>query len=431
MRKKSLVLVLLACITVCVNAQIKVFTGGNVSIGSSIAPPNGFKLQLIGNSVFSYSTSSIISSAFIRGINLYSTDTTPDYTWYGDTATGIFHPLGNNIGFTIGGNEKIRIDSSGNLGIGTSSPVAKLHVESSSGEAFRITQNYNAAGAVIDMTGVSANYNYAFLCKANSILTKAIVIQQDTTENFYVLGNGKTFIRGWDEAYDLYVNGSTYCTRSWEAADNDLITNVSTISNPVMKLKKLRGVHFDYNTEANPTINFGNPSSSFGVIAEEVDTVLPELVKVDSSGYKDVNYSGFIPILIEAIKVQQEQIAQLQNDLDNCCSKGKSNDNTGEGQKGDINNLTQNNSDYPLLYQNTPNPFNLKTEIKYYLPLDVIKSSIMIFDMQGSLLKTYTLTNRGSSSIEIYGGELKPGMYMYSLISDGKEIDTKKMILTE
>jgi len=55
----------------------------------------------------------------------------------------------------------------------------------------------------------------------------------------------------------------------------------------------------------------------------------------------------------------------------------------------------------------------------------------MIFDMQGSLLKTYTLTNRGSSSIEIYGGELKPGMYMYSLISDGKEIDTKKMILTE
>ena len=51
--------------------------------------------------------------------------------------------------------------------------------------------------------------------------------------------------------------------------------------------------------------------------------------------------------------------------------------------------------------------------------------------MQGTLLKTYTITERGKSSLSIFGGELKPGMYLYSLVADNKEVDTKKMILTE
>jgi hypothetical protein len=59
------------------------------------------------------------------------------------------------------------------------------------------------------------------------------------------------------------------------------------------------------------------------------------------------------------------------------------------------------------------------------------KASIMVFDMQGSLLKTYNSLSTGNGSLVIYGSELKPGMYMYSLIANGKEADTKKMILTE
>ena len=50
--------------------------------------------------------------------------------------------------------------------------------------------------------------------------------------------------------------------------------------------------------------------------------------------------------------------------------------------------------------------------------------------MQGTLLKSYKLNNKGNSFLEISGSELKPGMYMYTLVSDGKEIDTRKMILT-
>jgi hypothetical protein len=51
--------------------------------------------------------------------------------------------------------------------------------------------------------------------------------------------------------------------------------------------------------------------------------------------------------------------------------------------------------------------------------------------MQGKLIKTYSLTTKGDGTVEINASELQPGMYMYSLITGGKEVDTKKMILTE
>ncbi len=56
---------------------------------------------------------------------------------------------------------------------------------------------------------------------------------------------------------------------------------------------------------------------------------------------------------------------------------------------------------------------------------------IYIYDMQGTQVKKLQINNRENTSIGIQGSELKAGMYMYSLIIDGKEIDTKRMILTE
>ncbi len=51
--------------------------------------------------------------------------------------------------------------------------------------------------------------------------------------------------------------------------------------------------------------------------------------------------------------------------------------------------------------------------------------------MQGELIKSYTNLIAGKQSVQINGSDLKPGMYLYSLISNGNEIDTKRMILSE
>ena len=51
--------------------------------------------------------------------------------------------------------------------------------------------------------------------------------------------------------------------------------------------------------------------------------------------------------------------------------------------------------------------------------------------MTGKLLKTHTLSTSGNGTLTIHANEFAPGMYYYSLIVNDKEIDTKKMILTE
>jgi len=102
-----------------VNAQIKVFNGGNVSLGSTLTPATGCRFQVVGNSVFTENTFLIESSAFIKGQNKYSTAAAPDYTWYNNLNTGMFHRSPNTISFSNNGVESIRLLPSGNISIGS------------------------------------------------------------------------------------------------------------------------------------------------------------------------------------------------------------------------------------------------------------------------------------------------------------------------
>ncbi|MBZ0098166.1 MAG: T9SS type A sorting domain-containing protein, partial [Taibaiella sp.] len=83
------------------------------------------------------------------------------------------------------------------------------------------------------------------------------------------------------------------------------------------------------------------------------------------------------------------------------------------------------------LYQNAPNPFNQTTEIKYYLPQTVKKAFIAIYDLNGKQLKYYDIPQHGDGSVTVQAEELVPGMYLYSLVVEGREADTKRMVLSK
>lgn len=83
-----------------------------------------------------------------------------------------------------------------------------------------------------------------------------------------------------------------------------------------------------------------------------------------------------------------------------------------------------------VLYQNTPNPFKEKTVIRFRLGNDVKEASICIFDMSGKLLKKM-LVSQDMESVSVNGYELGEGMFLYSLVANGKEVDTKRMILSK
>lgn len=121
--KKIIFILIFVSLTTNIFSQIKVYSGGNICIGPAVIP--SAKMQIIGNSVFTATTSSITTAAYIHGANTYSTAQTPDYTWYNNGSTGIFRPSpGNAIGFSINGVEEMRIDNgySGRVSVGAAGP---------------------------------------------------------------------------------------------------------------------------------------------------------------------------------------------------------------------------------------------------------------------------------------------------------------------
>lgn len=82
-----------------------------------------------------------------------------------------------------------------------------------------------------------------------------------------------------------------------------------------------------------------------------------------------------------------------------------------------------------ILYQNNPNPFSEKTVIKFEINEKFESAFILVFDMQGGLKMTKPINIEGKGQININEHELISGMYLYTLVVDNKEIDTKRMIL--
>ena len=124
---------------------------------------------------------------------------------------------------------------------------------------------------------------------------------------FQVKGSGATTTGG-----NLAVSGSITATgdiTAYASSDEQLKDNVELISEPINKIKQIKGVSFDWNDKSDFT------GRDIGVIAQDIEKVLPELVRENTNGYKAVRYEKIVALLIEAVKEQQSQIDDLKLDL--------------------------------------------------------------------------------------------------------------------
>jgi Uri superfamily endonuclease len=209
-------------------------------------------------------------------------------------------------------------------------------------------------------------------------------------------------------------------------------------TNLLTKLKKIEGKKYEFKSKAElgqilkkdindsiTTIPNFPEGEQYGLIAQEIEAEFPELVKLDSiTMLRAINYDGMIPILLEALKTQQAQIENLQGQIEDCCNNSLKN--------GNIDSFgSSSKSGEAKLFQNQPNPFSSETTIRFEIPNRVNNAQLYICNMNGTLLKTFDINQRGSGNVTMNGNELNAGMYMYTLVADSKEVDTKKMILTD
>ena len=107
---------------------------------------------------------------------------------------------------------------------------------------------------------------------------------------------------------------------AFSSSDIRFKENIKPIENAIDKIRKISGNTYDWKEENK--VEHGYEGNDVGVIAQEIEAVLPQLVQTRESGFKAVKYDKLVALLIEGIKEQQLQIEQLRIDLNNCRNKG-------------------------------------------------------------------------------------------------------------
>jgi hypothetical protein len=97
-------------------------------------------------------------------------------------------------------------------------------------------------------------------------------------------------------------------------SDARLKKNIETLTDALAQLEQLRGVRYEWRDDIESDREFSK-GEQIGLIAQEVQQVVPQAVVQMGDGYYSVDYSRLVPLLIQGMKEQQNQIAELQRKL--------------------------------------------------------------------------------------------------------------------
>ena len=119
-----------------------------------------------------------------------------------------------------------------------------------------------------------------------------------------------------DATKELYVNGDIYATgTSTSASDVRFKRNVTSITDALEVARRARAVTFSFQTDAFPERRFPKHAQA-GVVAQELEAVLPDLVSTDDRGYKGVAYERIGVYALAAVKELDEEVRSLRATLE-------------------------------------------------------------------------------------------------------------------
>ena len=264
---------------------------GNVGIGTT-SPNARLEVKTSDAEIAHFTRTSTIGG----NIRIGTENTKASITGYGSSGTV---PNGLSFG-TAATSNALAIASDGNVGIGTTSPTAILDVRSNTDPPIEwgslenpfARMTYTVATEIAQLYGLTG---HALSFGANGVSERMLIdfagnVGIGTTtpsEKLHVIG-------------DINANGTIY------PSDRRFKKDIHQLNNTLDNIKKLQGVSYLYKVENFKERGFSK-GTKLGLLAQNLEEVYPELVKTYADGYKGVNYDGLIPVLIEAIKEQQQQ----------------------------------------------------------------------------------------------------------------------------
>jgi len=273
--------------------------GTNVGIGTS-SPSTKLHIRGDGSLIRLENNNSDLNGTFID-----FRDSTGQRTGYLGTvnSSDAMNFLATNsvpMIFSTNNSERMRITSGGNLLVGGSVDYSRISVTNGNSARTGITLSDGNTASLMLFAGNSSDAVIAIDTQNLSFKTGATAGQDNGTERMRLQSNG-----------DLHVDGDVIAY-STTISDQRLKDDIQTIDNALDKVSNLRGVSYTWNN--------GNRKGQkdLGLIAQEVEQVLPELVRekempmIDGGTYKTVDYEKIVGVLIEAVKELKQEIEILK-----------------------------------------------------------------------------------------------------------------------
>lgn len=217
--------------------------------------------------------------------------------------------------------------------------------------------------------------------------------------------------------------------------DNDVIATLGELNAVKYNLTAGDGVQTASDKTSDSTLAKASSEADsivdnrtrYGFIAQEVRKLYPDLVVEDENGWLGIDYTGFIPLLVEAVKSLRAENVELREEMD--AMKNGIRRVNGMEENASMRDIEA--GSVISLSQNRPNPFSESTVIDCTIPESVAEATLFIYDLQGKQVSRHDIDTRGTVSVKIEGNTLQAGMYVYTLVADSVQVDTKRMILTK
>jgi hypothetical protein len=318
-------------VTNAVERLVIQYSTGNVGIGTT-APDSKLHVEVVNATAYT-PVNTLVSGQTARISNTDGTSGVSANLLFVAKGAGGGNGLGSisgvntgvgSLAFTFGTRhassnvtERMRITSDGNVVIGAATTLNKFEVAGAAGQLFSVSDSFTGTiFSVNDVSGIPSievlDTGLVKFAQYNGAVTIGTGTVSSSTAELSVYGM-------------LYTSGPQGEIRAsneitaYFSSDARLKENIKLIENPITIIDQIRGVTFDWTDEH--MARRGGEDGYFvrkhdiGVIAQEVQAVLPELVGTREDGYLAVKYEKLVPLLIEAIKSQQKTIDTLVKDL--------------------------------------------------------------------------------------------------------------------
>lgn len=202
----------------------------------------------------------------------------------------------------------IDISANGFVGIGTAAPTVKLDIVGD----VKATNYVGSGAGLTDISAQAVTGTVASATNASSCAHTAEI--GSLASNSIPRWNGIQLISGTisDDGIGAVVNGRLTVASIGYPSDERYKRNIQPLQQSLDNITSLKGVSYEWRTDEFSGKGFED-GRQIGLIAQEVEKILPELVLTDDRGFKAVSYDKLVPVLIEAVKEQQRTISTLQD----------------------------------------------------------------------------------------------------------------------